>query len=97
MKQRKNGTPIFAVCIDNSGYLASLELHKIYRVIPDDDAAADGDLRVVDESGEDYLYSAKRFIVMDLPQAIKRALLATPKPPGKMAKKKSTERDSVRV
>ena len=48
--------------MDNSGYLASLELHKIYRVIPDEDAAQDGDIRVVDESGEDYLYSADRFI-----------------------------------
>jgi len=97
MKQRKNGTPLFAVYIDNSDYPASLELHKFYRVLPDEDAAADDDLRIVDESGEDYLYSAKRFIVRDLPQAIRRALLTTPKPVGKMTKKKSTERHSVRV
>ena len=46
----------FAVCINNSEYPASLELHKIYRVIADEDAARDGDMRVIDESGEDYLY-----------------------------------------
>ncbi|MDQ3172849.1 MAG: hypothetical protein M3Q91_03945 [Acidobacteriota bacterium] len=45
----------FAVCINNADHPASLELHKIYRVIPDEDAAVDGDLRVIDESGEDYL------------------------------------------
>jgi len=55
MKKPKNTTQLFAVCVDNSGYPASLELFKIYRVLPDDDAAVDGDLRVVDESGEDYL------------------------------------------
>ena len=44
------------VCIDNLDYPAALELHKIYRVIPDEEAALDGDIRVIDESGEDYLY-----------------------------------------
>ena len=44
----------FAVCIDNSSHPASPDLHKIYRVVDDDDAR-DGDIRMVDESGEDYL------------------------------------------
>jgi hypothetical protein len=44
-----------AICVKNSGYPASLEIHKIYRVLPDKDAGKDGDLRVIDESGEDYL------------------------------------------
>lgn len=65
----------FAVCVNNDGYPASLELHKIYRMLPDEDAAADGDLRVVDESGEDYLYSMKRFVVVDLPQTVEQSLL----------------------
>ena len=52
----KSARARFAVCIDNSGYPASLERHKIYRVLIDRDAAQEGDLRVVDESGEDYLY-----------------------------------------
>lgn len=74
MKTRKLRTT-FAVCIDNRGYRASLELHKIYRVVPDDAAAADGDVRVVDESGEDYLYSADRFVEIEPPQTVKRSLL----------------------
>lgn len=75
MKSRKSHAPQYAVCIDNRGYPASLELHKIYRVIPDQDAAAEGDLRVVDESGEDYLYSAGRFVEIEPPQTVRRSLL----------------------
>jgi hypothetical protein len=74
MKQRKPRTT-FAVCIDNRGYPASLELHKIYRVIADDAAAADGDIRVIDESGEDYLYSAIRCVEIEPPQTVRRSLL----------------------
>ncbi|MEK6410586.1 MAG: hypothetical protein AABN34_26980 [Acidobacteriota bacterium] len=65
----------FAVCIDNSDYPASLELCKIYRVLPDEDAAEDGDLRIVDESGEDYLYSADRFVLIKVPGEVERAIL----------------------
>lgn len=65
----------FAVCVNNDGYPASLELHKIYRVLPDEDAKADGDLRIVDESGEDYLYPAERFILLKLPRAVEKSLL----------------------
>ena len=65
----------FAVCVDHDGYPASLELHKIYRVLPDEDVKADGDLRMVDESGEDYLYAAERFILLELPQAVEKSLL----------------------
>lgn len=65
----------FAVCVNNTGYPASLELHKIYRVLPDEDAEADGDLRVVDESSEDYLYPAEYFVLAELPQAVEKSLL----------------------
>ena len=75
MKRRKLLAKNFAVCINNRGYPASLELHKIYRVLPDEDAAGDGDIRVIDESGEDYLYSASRFVEMELPQTVRRSLL----------------------
>ena len=67
-------TPRFAICIDNSEYPASLELHKIYRVLPDKDAQEDGDMRIIDESGEDYLFPADYFISIELPQTIVRAL-----------------------
>ena len=70
-KQRKK----FAVCVNNADYPASLELHKIYRVLPDEDAAADGDLRVIDESGEDYLYPADRFVPIAVPDAVQKSLL----------------------
>ena len=74
MKRRNPLGRRFAVCINNRGYPASLELHKIYRVLPDEDAAEDGDIRVIDESGEDYLYSADRFVEVELPQAVRRSL-----------------------
>lgn len=67
--------PRFVVCIDNADYPASLELHKIYRLVPDADAEADGDLRVVDESGEDYLYPASRFAAIEVPRAVEKSLL----------------------
>ncbi|NOT60983.1 MAG: hypothetical protein HOP19_12260 [Acidobacteria bacterium] len=64
----------FAVCLNNAEYPASLELHKIYRVIPDQEAEADGDMRIVDESGEDYLYPATWFARVQLPQVIEQSL-----------------------
>lgn len=65
----------FVVCIDNTYYPASLERHKIYRVLPDEDAAQDGDIRVIDESGEDYLYPVSLFVSIDVPQALEHSLL----------------------
>ena len=59
---------LFAVCIDDREYPVSLELHKIYRVLPDEDANLDGDLRIVDESGEDYLFPARYFLRIQLPE-----------------------------
>jgi hypothetical protein len=64
----------FAICLDNSQYPASLELHKVYRVVPDEDAERDDDLRVVDESGEDYLYPADYFVLADSPGEVVTAL-----------------------
>ena len=72
--EKKDISCRFVICIDNSEYPASLEKHKIYRVLPDDKAAAEGDLRVIDESGEDYLYQEKYFIPIDLPQNVDLAL-----------------------
>jgi len=65
----------FAVCVRNDGYPASLERNKIYRTIPDADAASDGDLRIVDESGEDYLYPKPWFVVIEVPSAVRASLV----------------------
>jgi len=64
------------VCIDNEGYSVSLERRKIYLVLPDADAEKHDLLRVIDESGEDYLYPKKFFRAIALPQAVKKAVLA---------------------
>jgi hypothetical protein len=65
----------FAVCVQNDGYEAALERNKIYVVLPDKEAESEGDLRVVDESGEDYLFSAERFVAIEVPAAVKASLL----------------------
>lgn len=75
MKKKKELDVQFAVCINNVDYPAALELHKIYRVLPDEDAEADGDLRIVDESGEDYLYPADWFVLVKLPQVVEESLM----------------------
>jgi hypothetical protein len=69
-------TAHFAVCLNNDGYPASLEVGKLYRVIADEDAAAEGYLRVIDESGEDYAFAANRFYVVKLPANVEKALIA---------------------
>lgn len=58
----------------NADYPASLELHKLYRIVPDEEAAREGDLRVIDESGEDYLYPAELFLVVEFSRPVQRAL-----------------------
>lgn len=75
MKRARKTQLRFAVCIRNRGYEASLEVGKLYRVIPDRSAERHGYLRIVDESGEDYGYSADRFFAIDLPKALERVLL----------------------
>jgi hypothetical protein len=75
MKKRTRVQVRFAVCIKNKGYEASLEIGKLYRMVPDQEAARRGYLRIVDESGEDYGYSAERFFAIDLPKPLEKALL----------------------
>ena len=75
MKKRTKQAIFFAVCINNKKYEASLEIGKLYRVIPDEDAESHGYLRIVDESGEDYGYAADRFFRLELPRPLERALL----------------------
>lgn len=75
MKKQGEKETRFAVCVNNTDYPASLELHKIYRVLPDEDAEVDGDMRVIDESGEDYLYPANYFVMIELPKAVENSVL----------------------
>jgi hypothetical protein len=77
MKRRTSKERQFAVCVRNTGYPASLELRKIYEVLADVEGAAHGLIRVIDESGEDYLYPQKFFhpieLSHDLEVAVRRA------------------------
>jgi hypothetical protein len=67
----------FVVCVRNDGYEVSLERRKIYRVLPDADAAKHGWLRIVDESGDDYLFPASYFAAIELPRPLRRAVFAS--------------------
>jgi hypothetical protein len=67
---------IFAVCIDNDGHGASLEKRKIYVMLRDATAEKHGMLRVIDESGEGYLYPKAYFRQIELPEPVKKAVLA---------------------
>ena len=62
----------FVICVDNEGYPASLERWKVYRALPDREGNAHGLLRVMDESGEDYLYEKTRFRPIELPSNVRR-------------------------
>ncbi len=69
--------PRFAVCVRQDG-AEDLELRKLYQILPDVAAAAGGYLRVIDESGEDYLYPADYFILLNLPEVVEQVLLVAP-------------------
>lgn len=68
-------TPNFVICIENSDYPVSLEKRKIYELVPDSDAAKINHVRIIDESGEDYLYPASLFIDVKLPKAVQAAVI----------------------
>lgn len=72
----KSFTKHLVVCVDNSGYAVSLETRKIYIALRDQHAEKNGLLRVIDESGEDYLYPKGLFRPIALPQTVKKAVLA---------------------
>ncbi|MGI9069203.1 MAG: hypothetical protein ACR2HX_22720 [Pyrinomonadaceae bacterium] len=65
----------YALCIDNGGYPESLEVRKVYVVLPDEGAAANNYIRVIDETDEDYLYPAKYFVIIDVPEQAAEAML----------------------
>ncbi len=66
--QNSNATGQFLLCVNNEAYPASLEVRKVYRALPDAVAASRGFVRIVDESGEDYLYPSDRFVAVELPR-----------------------------
>ena len=67
----------FGLCIRNTGYPASLELRKVYQLLRNEQAAKHRQVRVIDQSGEDYLYSEAYFVPIELPQSAERAVLKT--------------------
>jgi primosomal protein N' len=75
--ENQNSKRTFVVCVKNESYSASLELRKIYEVLDDSKAAEHHHVRVIDESGEDYLYPADYFMSIELPQTIEEALSLT--------------------
>ena len=76
MQAKTANSPLhFAICLNNQGYEVSLQIGKLYRIIPDAAAAAHGYIRVIDESGEDYAYAIARFFPVALPQEVEDVLL----------------------
>jgi len=75
MKRRRTR---FVLCVRNDG-CEDLEVRKVYKLLPDRRAAEEGYVRVIDESGEDYLYPADFFVAVELPQAAARALASVPR------------------
>ncbi len=72
----KHPTKPFALCLENAGNEASLITGKVYRIVPDARAAKDDLVRIIDESGEDYLFDKAQFAFVDFPQAVRKRLLA---------------------
>ena len=75
-RRRVGGEPRYVLCVKNDGYPASLDIAKLYRCLPDPGAKRHAMWRIVDESGEDYLYPSDWFIEISLPAAAKRRLVA---------------------
>ncbi len=75
MSNTQSSEHLFVVCVRNDDYPASLEIRKLYQVIADLSAGANHYVRVIDESGEDYLYPEDYFMPVELPPSVKDALL----------------------
>ena len=66
----------FALCLENAGNEPSLILGKVYRIVPDARAAKDDLIRIIDESGEDYLFSRDQFALVNFPESVRKKILA---------------------
>ena len=74
---KKRAEPQYVVCLSNARYGASLVVRRLYRVLPDDEASTHGVIRIVDESGEDYLFPTKLFAAVPLPKEVGKKLAKT--------------------
>jgi hypothetical protein len=92
MRKARTRPGVFAVCIDNVDYPASLESRKLYEIVADDGAASRRQLRVIDESGEDYLYPVQYFRLVILPPSLERVLR---RPRGNPAAKRRARRPTA--
>ncbi len=75
MLKTKRIAPRFLICVENKGYVVSLEKRKIYLALPDAAALKHGQVRVIDESGEDYLYPKSLFLPITIPESVQKAIL----------------------
>lgn len=75
MLKMKRIAPRFLICVENKGYVVSLEKRKIYLALPDAAALKHGQVRVIDESGEDYLYPKSLFLPITIPESLQKAIL----------------------
>ena len=75
MKRRRPNLQ-YLLCVKNEGYLASLLVRRLYEQLPDAGAEKHGLVRIIDESGEDYLYPQKLFVTLDIPRPVARAIAA---------------------
>jgi hypothetical protein len=73
--ENQNTNLRFAVCIDDGGYIDDLKVRTLYRVLPDESAAKSNYLRIIDETGEDYLYPAAYFVLIEVPPEAEEILL----------------------
>jgi len=66
----------FAICINNGGYIDDLKVRTVYQILPDESAAKSNYIRVIDETGEDYLYPANLFVPINVPREVEETFLA---------------------
>ena len=91
----KQPTKEFALCVDNVDYEVDLILGKVYSILPDAKAAKDDFVRIVDESGEDYLYHKSHFVFVDFPGPVRKVILRLTGPPTNTPPQTDERRASV--
>lgn len=92
--------PRYAICINDGGYVDDLKVRTVYQVLPDESAAKSNYLRIVDETGEDYLYPAAYFVLIDVPREVREAfrspmIPAKSKAHGRRVRNSSTRHQKV--